>query len=348
MKILYLGVEHDRLDPKRGFSFEHQNFYNGLRNIPGCDVAYLPLERAADLGRKRFNRELLEKTELEKPDLIFCFMYSDELDPAALEALKKKTVTLAWFADDHWRFWNYTRRYAPRFSWAVTTYAKAVPLYRRIGAANVIHSQWGANLALYRPATVPAARTGDVSFVGGWSRPRAKIVAALEKRGIAVEAYGNGWPRGRLSFNEMIALFGKSKINLALNPVPGFWNANSLGRLLFRASGRRIVPDIHPVQNARAWLCRGVRQIKARHFEIPACGGFVMTEPADDIESYYAPDREMVFYRTVPELAEKIRYYLAHEDERERIARAGYERTIREHSYAERFKNIFEIIGKTG
>ena len=48
------------------------------------------------------------------------------------------------------------------------------------------------------------------------------------------------------------------------------------------------------------------------------------------------------------DLIEKVRYYLTHEDERAAIARAGYERTMRDHTYARRFSEIFKQIGMPG
>jgi len=42
---------------------------------------------------------------------------------------------------------------------------------------------------------------------------------------------------------------------------------------------------------------------------------------------------------------QKIKYYFAHDEEREKIARAGYERSIRDHTCEKRLNEIFKIIG---
>ena len=44
-------------------------------------------------------------------------------------------------------------------------------------------------------------------------------------------------------------------------------------------------------------------------------------------------------------MIEKVRYYLSHEDERTAIAEAGYRRTLKDHTYRQRFQEIFEQIG---
>ena len=40
-----------------------------------------------------------------------------------------------------------------------------------------------------------------------------------------------------------------------------------------------------------------------------------------------------------------MRHFLRHEEERAAIARAGYERTMREHTYVHRFCDIFRAAG---
>jgi spore maturation protein CgeB len=86
-------------------------------------------------------------------------------------------------------------------------------------------------------------------------------------------------------------------------------------------------------------------QIKGRNFEVPGCGGFLLTSGAEDLESYYELDKEIVCFDRSDDLIEKIKYYLAHDDERAAIARRGYERTQRDHTYARRFDDIFRKIG---
>src|SRR5581483_6317108 len=174
MKIFFASCRYDHLDPKRGSSFEHENFYHALAGMPGVTVTEFPFEDVLVKGRREFNENLRAAAEREKPDLVFCFPYSDELEPATLAALKKQTTTLAWFADDSWRFYNYSQFWARHFSWAVTTYASMPERYRRAGQPNVIVSQWAADTVAYHP-TAARGSGPDVSFVGAWTRPRARI-----------------------------------------------------------------------------------------------------------------------------------------------------------------------------
>lgn len=53
---------------------------------------------------------------------------------------------------------------------------------------------------------------------------------------------------------------------------------------------------------------------------------------------------EAAYFDDVEELREKIEYYLAHEDEREAIAKAGYEKVTKEgHSYVDRMRRVLEV-----
>ena len=345
MKIIYSGLKYTNLNPNLGLSFEHKNFYESLRQLPNVEVIYFPYERILELGRERGNAELLELIKKEKPDLFFAFMITDELLIPILQQIKQYTTSLAWFPDDHWRFENYSKYYAPYFFWVITTHSKAVEKYQKIGIKNVIHSQWAANLDIYKPLPWTSENNlPEVSFIGLWSRPRQKIISRLQKAGIRIIAYGSGWPAGRIDEQKMIEIFSNSKINLALNPAPGYLNKNSLGRLFFRRSMNKIIPDLHLHRNLKSWLNRGIPQIKARHFEIPACGGFMITSMADDLNNYYQIEKEIVVYEGINDLIDKIKYYLEHHKERKEITQAGYQRTIKEHTYEKRFQEIFKII----
>ena len=46
------------------------------------------------------------------------------------------------------------------------------------------------------------------------------------------------------------------------------------------------------------------------------------------------------------DLIARIRYYLAHDSERQAIATAGYERTLKEHTWQQRWTEIFKRCGE--
>jgi len=91
-----------------------------------------------------------------------------------------------------------------------------------------------------------------------------------------------------------------------------------------------------------------VEQVKGRDFEVPGCGGFLLTRASPEIGRYFEIGREIVCYESTADLAEKIRHYLSHEEQRETITAAGYRRTIAEHTYERRFTALFERMKLVG
>jgi spore maturation protein CgeB len=270
-------------------------------------------------------------------------MFTDEFETSILREIKKITKSIAWFSDDHWRFDNYSKYYARYFSWVITTYSKAVEKYKNIDVENVIRSQWAANTNIYKKME-SSGFFPDVSFVGTWSRPRQRIIGALEKAGINVAVYGSGWKLGRIDKDKMLEIFSNSKISLALNPAPSLFNVNSLARLFFKRSRNKFVLDFHLWGNLKSWSNRRIPQIKARHFEIPACKGFLMTSMVDDLDKYFRIGEEVVIYKDTSDLIVKIKHYLENDIERMNISRAGYQRVLKDHIYEKRFDEIFKTI----
>lgn len=89
---------------------------------------------------------------------------------------------------------------------------------------------------------------------------------------------------------------------------------------------------------------RPLRQVRLREFEAPMAGAFYLTEHLDEIGLHYEIGREVVTFRSRAELVDRAGYYLRHEDERIRIARAGHERARRDHTWTRRFEGLFAAL----
>lgn len=154
------------------------------------------------------------------------------------------------------------------------------------------------------------AKTMDVSFVGAYAGRQDRIdgVEYLRKNGIDVKAFGYGAPGGQLSLDQMVAVFNRTKINL------NFTGASAGSRL-----------------NASNPIPVGAKQLKSRQVEAALCGSFALSEDAPGMDQTLAPGLEMALFTTREEMLEKIRYYLAHDEEREAVADRAYRRAVRDH-----------------
>jgi len=339
MKAIYVGLKHDTYRSTKRTSFEYNNFYLTLKNMPGVELSDHFFDLIPEIGKERFNRDLLEKVKSEKPDLVFVFTYTDELDFRTLEQLKQLTTSIAWFADDYWRFWNYSRHYPPYYTWIITTYSKAAEWYKKAGFNNILLSQWACDTNFYKP--IKTEKDIDVSFVGQYKPPRGKVVRALQKAGIKVEAFGAGWPNEKISQEDMFKVFSRSKINLNLNVRPGLLSPRVFSRIFFKKSIDRVKFDFHLFENLQSYLHFPILHTHARPFELAGCRAFVISGFSEDIPAAYKENEEMVFYYSIGDLISKINYYLKNDVERNRIAQSGYERTVKEHTYEKRFEDIF-------
>jgi spore maturation protein CgeB len=54
--------------------------------------------------------------------------------------------------------------------------------------------------------------------------------------------------------------------------------------------------------------------------------------------------KEIICYHNEHDLAEKIKYFTAHTTERDRIARAGYEKSLQSHTWQKRFTDFFNYL----
>lgn len=90
--------------------------------------------------------------------------------------------------------------------------------------------------------------------------------------------------------------------------------------------------------------------ISLRVIDILGCGGFVISNYQPELAEYFINGEEIVMYESLEDLNDKISYYLTHEEERKRIAEAGYRKVLREFSFQKKIPEIMkkaEISGIT-
>ena len=81
-----------------------------------------------------------------------------------------------------------------------------------------------------------------------------------------------------------------------------------------------------------------------RVMDIIAAGGFILTNYCAETAELFEEDKEIVMFRSPEELMEKADYYLSHDEEREKIVRAGYEKVLNCYTYEKKLKQLMEWV----
>ena len=83
--------------------------------------------------------------------------------------------------------------------------------------------------------------------------------------------------------------------------------------------------------------------IPLRVLDIMACGGFVLSNRQPEIAEYFGEGVEIATFASMEECMDKVHYYLAHEEERRRIAEAGQRKVQAAFSYESGLMRLFKM-----
>jgi spore maturation protein CgeB len=327
MKILYCGLRWDYAKEEQGDSYEHNNIELGLREWCMCNGHQLDVyyPDSAQLSTENWYQSQSEKLT-EGYDVVFHVEFNDQYDlplKGAAAALRRDVPVICWSSDASYRFHDWILPRKDRYSHFITTHSKTVDWYKKNGMT-VIKSQW-ASSPLYKKHNLQ--KHYDISFIGqchghyNGGMLRRDIVDTMFKVPLDVHVWGNYWDK----------------------PIPyKMWHG-------YAPTYQKIVEIINQsdigLNLLNGWATHQLGQIKGRTFEIPACGTMQLSTYADDLETYFEPDKEIVIANSMNELCDKAQYYLKHPEEREKIALAAYNRVQKDHLWQNRFDHIFKEVG---
>ncbi len=210
--------------------------------------------------------------------------------------------------------------------------------------------------------------TGSLGFGENYHNIRRDTITALLQQGINVSLRAS---TAEISPFRHYARCGAYAVASTMKKL-GLLNLAKSIPLLGRATEWRSMPkrDSYPdviKKNARPPLF-GIEMLKAMHtariafnshidmagdyaanmrlFEATGVGTCLVTDWKKNLHELFAPESEVVSYRNVEECIEKIKWLLDHPAERARIAKAGHERTLKEHTWNKRIPELDHIIRK--
>jgi spore maturation protein CgeB len=81
-----------------------------------------------------------------------------------------------------------------------------------------------------------------------------------------------------------------------------------------------------------------------RLYEATGVGSLLLTDAKQNLGDLFEVGREVAAYRDEDELVDAVEHYLGHEDERAAIAAAGQQRTLRDHTFLVRMRELEDIL----
>jgi spore maturation protein CgeB len=271
-----------------------------------------------------FSERLVKDCLDQKSDILLATGLAP-ITRSALEKLRLAGVlAINYLTDDPWN----PSHCAPWFMHALPGYDVVysprrgnLPDLRAQGCQKVIYLPFAYDPELHFPENAKPADSAmysvEILFIGGADRDRTPYCEALCEAGLSLALYGAYWKhyggtcsqwRGYADPKTMRMATGGAKISLCLV--------------------RRANRDGHTM----------------RSFEVPAMGGCMLAEDTEEHrEIFGAEGHAMVYFNSIPQMVEKARWLLAHEEERKRLASAAHALiTGGKNTYADRLKTILQ------
>lgn len=241
-----------------------------------------------------------------EPDCIIYLAATNEMDMPRFSQIPVPKLLM--LADDDWRR-DYGLQLAPFVDYVLPATTNPVDCAAAYGS-KYVPFQWGFRKNWYGVKAPDSDRDINISFIGMNYGYRKAIVDMIAKVGMPVECWGHGWER-TIPSADIPQVLWRSWVSLNTS---------------MSSQEQKL-------------------QIKARNFEVPASRALLLTEYAPGLEHYFKPNVEAVFWTSADECVEKAQWYLANKDALAKVATAGYQRSLSEHSYDCRWEAIFKAVG---
>ena len=325
MKILYVG----QLSPNDSALYRKWALERLGHTVVAIDSLGSRYQAGSSLLRKvvhraqvgpwvsRLNADILAAAEREGVEVF----WADKLlglTPRTLDTLRAMGVkTVSYMIDNAFGprrdpGWRLYMKDIPHFDLHVVQRDKNIADYRERGARDVIKIQTAYEPTIHFPvdgAWGDGDRDRGVSFIGTSYDDRPAFLTRLwRERGFPVVISGDRMWRERLDPEAAKALY----------------TGGELYGAAYREAVWRSRINLSFITHSNQ------DEFVHKSFEIAACGGFLLAERSAGHEARFVEGEEAVFFTGFEECAEKIARYLPDEAARDRIAKAGRERAVRD------------------
>jgi len=247
------------------------------------------------IGRRILKRQIHAYLSAHQIDVLLIYGSNYFLSPGLLRSIKRRGVKIALLEGNL----NFAQKFQlaaiPFYDLIIVSDSYIVPFLRQImGHTNVVYlTGWGVPSAFYPIEVTDDSREeygDDVSFIGKWFANREEFLNSLNT---LPKIWGGGWGHSSLPNKSDIKYLDPSKKSLVY--------CSSSINLHLRPGNQQI------------------NGFSSRIWEVPLCGGFILSEWSKDLLDLFNEDREIVVFRSPGEADTKISHYLQRDEERMRI-----------------------------
>lgn len=304
-------------------------------------------------------RQIKQAHSIKPCDVFFSYFYDACVLPEVIDEIRAMGITTVnWYCNGSYQL-HLVSEISPRYDWCLVPEKFRLKDYIAMGA-HPIYCQEAANPNIYKP--YPLSQDFDVTFVGQAYGDRPAYIKYILSSGIDIRVWGSGWQTyNSTTVRARQSVWKRMKNYLRELPSAGSPTFSTESKVPVSLP-ESIIGDIMRDEDLIRMYSRSkinlgfstcgetykdkekILQVRLRDFEIPMSGGFYMVEYMEELEEFYAIDKEIVCYKSPEELVNKIKYYLRNDRERESIRKAGFERCQRDHTWHKRFQRVLEEI----
>jgi hypothetical protein len=177
---------------------------------------------------------------------------------------------------------------------------------------------WGINLVRHYPA--PSEQMASLVFLGSYFEKTDRIDAYFGEplRRHTYRIVGYGWRESPFDLEDT-------------------WLEDFDGTAPILYAGHTISLNIHHAHEEAGHTCN------ERTFNVPACGGFMISDNAPRIRDFFPAD-EAVLAENPADYMEKVDHFVRHPDERLPYIERARRRVVAEHTYHHRLCDLLRFV----
>ena len=277
------------------------------------------------------NKSIIEAIDKKNFDIVWIdkgvFIEADTLK--YIKRQQPKSIIIGYSPDNMAERHNQSQLFLesfPYYDYYITTKSYTIQSLKKMGCKNVFFVNNAYEESFHHPYSLTNEEKnklgGVVGFIGAWEQERCSSILYLAQHGIPVRVWGGGrW----LKYKDKYP-------NLTIEEKGLFSDDYNKALSAFDISLCFLRKMNYDLQTTRT-------------MEIPACGSLLMAERTAEHEMLFKDKKEAVFFSSDEELLQLCQYYITHEEEREKIAKAGRLRCLTSgYSNYETLKKVIESI----